>query len=209
VRLTEPLALEEIRPSIGTVGDANDNALMEAINGLYKAECIRTTVFHGGPYQTIADEYATAGWVDWSTTDACTGPWETSRPSSTSRPTTLPSTESAPRIGTGENLGRFTQGLAHRVETARDRRVLLQGAPRQGVDGSDHPGSQRKRRHALLVCRDAGREEGNASSDGHQPGQHVESVELPATRRFGTDLGQSRIAGDPRDLAYRGAEPGL
>ncbi len=42
------------------------NALMETINGLYKAECIRTTVFQDGPYKTIADvEYATAGWVDW------------------------------------------------------------------------------------------------------------------------------------------------
>jgi transposase InsO family protein len=39
---------------------------METINGLFKAECIRTTVFHDGPYKTIADvEYATAGWVDW------------------------------------------------------------------------------------------------------------------------------------------------
>jgi len=66
VRLTEHLALQEIRPSIGTVGDAYDNALMETINGLYKAECIRTTVFRGGPYKTIADvEYATNGWVDW------------------------------------------------------------------------------------------------------------------------------------------------
>ncbi len=66
VRLTEHLALEEIRPSIGSVGDAYDNALMETINGLYKAECIRTTVFHDGPYKTLADvEYATTGWVDW------------------------------------------------------------------------------------------------------------------------------------------------
>ena len=38
-------------PSIGSVGDAYDNALMETINGLFKAECIRTTVFHAGPYQ--------------------------------------------------------------------------------------------------------------------------------------------------------------
>ena len=39
---------------------------METINGLYKAECIRTTIFHDGAYKTIADvEYATAGWVDW------------------------------------------------------------------------------------------------------------------------------------------------
>lgn len=63
---TEKLALDGIAPSIGSVGDAFDNALMETINGLYKAECIRTTVFHEGPYKSIADvEYATAGWVDW------------------------------------------------------------------------------------------------------------------------------------------------
>lgn len=66
LKLTGHLALEGIRPSIGSVGDAYDNALMEGINGLYKAECIRTTVFHPGTYRTIADvEYATAAWVDW------------------------------------------------------------------------------------------------------------------------------------------------
>ena len=66
IRFTEHLELEGIAPSIGSVGDAFDNALMETINGLYKAECIRTTVFHDGPYRTIVDvEYATAGWVDW------------------------------------------------------------------------------------------------------------------------------------------------
>jgi transposase InsO family protein len=63
---TEKLALDGIAPSIGSIGDAYDNALMETIDGLYKAECIRTTVFHDGPSKTIADvEYATAGWVDW------------------------------------------------------------------------------------------------------------------------------------------------
>lgn len=66
VTYTERLALDGIAPSIGSVGDAYDNALMETINGLYKAECVRTTVFHDGPYKTIADiEYATASWVDW------------------------------------------------------------------------------------------------------------------------------------------------
>ena len=66
VTYTERLALDGIAPSIGSVGDAYDNALMETINGLYKTECIRTTIFHEGPYKTIADvEYATAGWVDW------------------------------------------------------------------------------------------------------------------------------------------------
>src|SRR5829696_3467317 len=66
IRFTEHLALEGVRPSIGSVGDAYDNALMESVIGLFKTECIRTTVFHAGPYRTVGDvEYATAGWVDW------------------------------------------------------------------------------------------------------------------------------------------------
>ncbi len=66
ISYTEKLAIDGIAPSIGSVGDAFDNALMETINGLYKAECIRTTVFHDGAFKTLADvEYATAGWVDW------------------------------------------------------------------------------------------------------------------------------------------------
>ena len=66
IRFTEHLALEGIAPSIGTVGDAYDNGLMESLIGLFKTEAITTTVFHDGPYKTIADiEYATAGWVDW------------------------------------------------------------------------------------------------------------------------------------------------
>ncbi len=66
ITFTEHLELEGIRPSIGTVADAYDNALMETVIGLFKTECIRTTVFHAGPYRTIADvEWATAGWIDW------------------------------------------------------------------------------------------------------------------------------------------------
>jgi transposase InsO family protein len=66
ITFTEHLDLEGIRPSIGTVADAYDNALMETVIGLFKTECIRTTVFHSGPFRTIVDvEWATAGWVDW------------------------------------------------------------------------------------------------------------------------------------------------
>ncbi|GGE68597.1 hypothetical protein GCM10011401_14980 [Nesterenkonia cremea] len=55
-----------IQPSIGTVGDAYDNSLMESIIGLFKTEAIRTEVFHEGPYRKLSDvEFATAGWVDW------------------------------------------------------------------------------------------------------------------------------------------------
>jgi len=66
IRFTEHLALEGIKPSVGTVGDAFDNALMETIIGLFKTECIGTTIFHPGPFRTLTNvEFAVAGWVDW------------------------------------------------------------------------------------------------------------------------------------------------
>ena len=51
-------------PSIGTVGDSYDNALAEAVNGLYKSELIRGP--GQGPWKTVDDvELATLGWVHW------------------------------------------------------------------------------------------------------------------------------------------------
>ena len=51
-----------IDASIGTVGDAYDNALMESAIGLYKTELIKKD----GPWKTLADvELATAEYVDW------------------------------------------------------------------------------------------------------------------------------------------------
>ena len=66
LRFTEHLALEGIAPSIGSVGDAYDNALMESIIGLFKAECMRPGPFIKGPVKGISDvEFATMAWVDW------------------------------------------------------------------------------------------------------------------------------------------------
>ena len=66
IRFTEHLALEGITPSVGSVGDALDNALMESLIGLYKTECVRPGPFHPGPFKTLSDvEYATMSWVDW------------------------------------------------------------------------------------------------------------------------------------------------
>jgi len=54
-----------IDASIGTVGDAYDNALMESAIGLYKTELIKKR----GPWKTLADvELATAEYVDWFNT---------------------------------------------------------------------------------------------------------------------------------------------
>ena len=61
-RFTAHLAGEGIAASIGTVGDALDNALMESAIGLYKTELIKRR----GPWRKLADvELATAEWVDW------------------------------------------------------------------------------------------------------------------------------------------------
>jgi putative transposase len=58
-----------IQPSIGSVGDAYDNALAETTIGLYKTECIRSgSPFHQG-LRNIGDvELATADWVHWYNT---------------------------------------------------------------------------------------------------------------------------------------------
>lgn len=66
LRYTEHLALEGITASIGTVGDAYDNSLMETIIGLYKTEAIRQGPFHRGPLTNLSDvEFTTMAWVDW------------------------------------------------------------------------------------------------------------------------------------------------
>lgn len=92
---TDHLADEGIRPSIGSVADAYDNALMECVIELYQTECIRTTVFHPGPCRTIGNvEYATAGWVDWYSNRRLHSTLGMMTPWSTSKPTTRLSTES-------------------------------------------------------------------------------------------------------------------
>jgi transposase InsO family protein len=62
VRYTDRLLDAGIEPSVGSRGDAYDNALAETINGLYKAE----VVYHLGPWRGLEDvEYATLEWVAW------------------------------------------------------------------------------------------------------------------------------------------------
>jgi len=125
IRFTEHLALAGIRPSISSVGDAFDNALMETIISLFKTECIRTTVFHNGPYKTLADiEYATAGWVDWYDNRRLHSTLGMSRPSSTSKPTTLPSSPRSAHMRAARNLGRFS--ISPRVA---DKEVLDHNNP--------------------------------------------------------------------------------
>ena len=62
IAFTERLAAAGAAPSVGTVGDALDNALAETHIGLFKTELIRRR----GPWKGLDDvELATLEWVDW------------------------------------------------------------------------------------------------------------------------------------------------
>ncbi|MFF6969636.1 integrase core domain-containing protein [Streptomyces anthocyanicus] len=62
LRFAEHLDAAGIAASIGSVGDAYDNALMESTIGLFKIELIKPR----RPWKTLPDVgLATAEWVDW------------------------------------------------------------------------------------------------------------------------------------------------
>jgi putative transposase len=62
IRYTERLAEAGIEPSVGSAGDAYDNAMAETINGLYKTEVINKRA----PWKTKESvELATLEWVAW------------------------------------------------------------------------------------------------------------------------------------------------
>jgi putative transposase len=59
---SERLAEHGIGPSVGSVGDSLDNAMVESAIGLYKAELIR----RHGPWRSPAQmEIATLEYIDW------------------------------------------------------------------------------------------------------------------------------------------------
>jgi putative transposase len=62
IAFTERLAAAGVSASVGTVGDAYDNALAETVIGLYKTELIKPR----GPWRTPGPvEIATLNYVDW------------------------------------------------------------------------------------------------------------------------------------------------
>jgi putative transposase len=70
VRFAETLMLAGLAGSVGSVGDAYDNALAETTIGLYKTECTREgSPFRTGPIAALADlEEVTSAWVHWYNT---------------------------------------------------------------------------------------------------------------------------------------------
>ena len=62
ISYTERLSEVVITPSVGSVGDSHDNALAEAVIGLFETELIRQQ----GSWRNLeAVEFAKLNWVDW------------------------------------------------------------------------------------------------------------------------------------------------
>jgi len=71
MRYTDRLVDADIAPSVGSQGDAFDNALAESVIALYKTEVIRRL----GPWRSLeAVEFATLEWVDWFNMRRLLGP---------------------------------------------------------------------------------------------------------------------------------------
>jgi len=67
VRYTDRLAEAEAVGSVGSKGDSYDNSMAEALNSLFKAECIRNPVMRPqGGWKNVTDvEVAVAEYIDW------------------------------------------------------------------------------------------------------------------------------------------------
>ena len=67
IRYTERLAEAEAVASVGSKGDSYDNAMAEAFNSLFKAECIRNPAMRPKRgWANVSDvELAVAEYVDW------------------------------------------------------------------------------------------------------------------------------------------------
>lgn len=67
IRYTERLAEAEAVASVGSKGDSYDNAMAEAFNSLFKAECIRNPMMRPkGGWKSVGDvEIAVAEYADW------------------------------------------------------------------------------------------------------------------------------------------------
>ncbi|MEA9985981.1 integrase core domain-containing protein [Subtercola sp. RTI3] len=70
-QITDTVALEGLVASIGSVGDAYDNAAAETVMGLYKNEAVANgSPFRTGALKNLADvQEITFDWVNWYNND--------------------------------------------------------------------------------------------------------------------------------------------
>jgi putative transposase len=66
IRYTDRLAQAHAVASVGSRGDSYDNAMAEAFNSLFKAECVRNPIMRRTGWTSINDlEIAVAEYIDW------------------------------------------------------------------------------------------------------------------------------------------------
>lgn len=113
LRFGETLFLQGLRPSIGSVGDAYDNALAETTIGLYKAECIADdSPFRKGPLRIVGDveEATSRGCIGTTPAGSCIVSGGSHRPST--KPSTTLNTVPINRSHTNDSVC-MRPGMVH------------------------------------------------------------------------------------------------
>jgi transposase InsO family protein len=132
IAFTERLAAAGAQPSVGTVGDAYENALAGSVIGLYKTGLIKPK----GPWRTADQvELATLDYVDWFNHRRLFGPAGTFHPPNSKPPTTV-RTPASPRpvsqqIESPGSPGRFKATWVRRRLSITRRLILLLSAGRR------------------------------------------------------------------------------
>lgn len=121
IRYTQRLAEAGIARSVGSVGDAYDNALVESVNSLYKVELVRGR----GPWRGIDDvERASTA----STTAGCSCRLATFRRRNSSRPTSVCKTVPSCRRHSTKRVNATPEKLGA-VQFERDRAFCIGSQP--------------------------------------------------------------------------------
>ena len=150
------------KPSTGTVGDSFDNALAEAVNGLYKTELIRRQ----GPWRTIEQvELATLEYVWWWNNQRLHGELDY-RPPVEVEDAYYADLESAQPVIAGQGTDRNeTQGDSVRLRATRRH------SPHPGWRGASHGPLRAFRPRLHLPLHQGTRPDGRAAHRGepHRP----------------------------------------
>ena len=195
---TQRLIDAGVDASVGSVGDAYDNALAETTIGLFKTEKIRRE----GPWKTLADvELATLEWVDWFNNarlhSACGRLSPAQLRARVSTNTSNPmETGRAPKLGSTSSRRRAN---ARRATCACARRAGP-GSPADPAIKGGEPvieGLARKRAHARRAIAD-GRERARKSPRTSRTSPLRRGRSRPSTPRE-----PARAAGRLRDAARR------
>lgn len=152
---TQRLVDEGVDPSVGSVGDAYDNALAESQIGLYKAELIRPE----GPWRGVEHvELETLNWVDFFNNERPHEALDDLTPMAAEELTTLQETGSS-RPAEPSNPA---PGLAGAVQRGLADHHCCRG-PRPTPPRRDEPAGPHQPRHVITSLTDDPEETSDAS----------------------------------------------